>query len=137
AETPAGDGVLVLSVPPGSPLADLDPDQVTDDVLDAVWAQVGGLQGRHLAHRALHGGHILLDQADQVHVVEFGSAIPGAAPRELLADLGEVLTSTAALVGADRSVAAAVRSSTPRGDLEAALPLIQPAALSSATRRAI
>ena len=73
AETPAGDGVLVLSVPPGSPLA----------------------------------------------------------------DLGEVLTSTAALVGADRSVAAAVRSSTPRGDLEAALPLIQPAALSSATRRAI
>ena len=137
AETPAGDGVLVLAVPSGSALADLDSDQITDDVLDAVWTQVVGLQGRHLAHRALHAGHILLDDVGKTHVVEFGSAIPGAASRELLADLAEVLTSMAVLVGADRSVAAAVRSSIPREDLEAALPLIQPAALSSATRRAI
>lgn len=137
AETPAGDGILVLSVPPGTSLSEVAPKQIGDQVLDAVWTQVAGLQRRHLAHRALHAGNILLDEHRSVYVVEFGSAVPGAGPSELHADLAEILTSLAVLVGAERSVAAAVRSGLPRSTLAGALPLLQPAALSSTTRRAI
>jgi glycosyltransferase 2 family protein len=77
----------------------------------------------------------MVDDAGRPWIVDFSFAELVATERQRALDRAELLASTACLVGPDRAVAAA--AVLDRADLAAAVPLLQPLALSSATRRAI
>jgi glycosyltransferase 2 family protein len=133
APTGGGHVLLVQQYVAGQTLDCLDPAQVDDRLLAAVWAEVARLRAAGIAHRDLRRANVLVDQDGQPWVLDFGFAEAAASPRRLAGDVAELLASLACLVGADR----AVRSATETLGVEAlaqALPLLQPAALAAATR---
>ncbi len=129
-----GDGILAVDLIDGPPLAELDVTEVTDELLEALWAQVALLHGRRIAHRRLSADEVLLT-ADGPVLVDLRWASVGAEDLQLAADVAELLVATAAIVGAERAVAAA-RTHQSDEALAGALPLVQNLALSPATRRA-
>lgn len=134
-ETSGDEGVLAVDLLDGSTLAAVDPATVDDGLLADLWTQVRALHGRRIAHRRL--------AADQVQVLPDGTpallglrwAQPGADDVQLAADVAELLVATAVLVGPARAVAAA-RAALGDDALAGALPLVQPLALSTTTRKA-
>ena len=69
-------------------------------------------------------------------IVDFSFAELGATQRQIALDVAELLASLAVIAGADRAVAAAAAVIGP-DQVAAAVPLLQPLALSAGTRRAI
>jgi undecaprenyl-diphosphatase len=118
----------------GRTFADLG-DDVTDAQLRSAWSMTRALHRVGIAHRDLRAANLLVDDAGEVWIVDFGVAELAATPRQLRTDVVELLASTASIVGIDRAVAAATEM-LGVDDIEAALPLLQPAALSAATRKA-
>jgi glycosyltransferase 2 family protein len=135
AATPAEDGqmLLVQAYVAGQTLDRLDPAALDDGLLEAVWAEVGRLRAAGIAHRDLRLANLLVDADNRPWLLDFGFAEAAASPRRLARDVAELLASLAALVGADRAVrsAGATLGAEP---VAQALPLLQPAALSTATR---
>jgi uncharacterized membrane protein YbhN (UPF0104 family)/membrane-associated phospholipid phosphatase len=132
---PTGDGhvLLVEQHVAGQTLDHLDAAQVDDRLLVAVWAEVARLRAAGIAHRDLRRANVLVDPDGRPWLLDFGFAEAAASPRWLAGDVAEALASLACLVGADR----AARSATETLGADAvaqALPLLQPAALSAATR---
>ena len=120
----------------GRPLADLDADTLTDDVLRATWEQVARLQQRRIAHRDLRTANLALRDNGAVQVIDFAFS-ELAAPDDLLAiDVAQVLTDTALRVGVTRAVAAAA-AGLGNDALAAALPRLQAVVLAHDTRRAL
>ncbi len=111
-------------------------DDLDDDTLDAIWSMVHGLHRRRIAHRDLRLANIFIASDGLPWMIDFGFAELAASDQMLGTDVAELLASTAAVVGADRAVAAAHRTSAV-SELERAMPWLQPLALSSATREAI
>lgn len=132
-ETADGDGVIVSADPGGRPLAALEEPALTDDVLDQVWAQLAALHRRGLAHRRPNLDHVVLDDAGQVHLRGFRAGRLAADLRLLGADVAELLVAQAARVGVERALRGAI-ANVARAELEAALPMVQPLAVSAATR---
>lgn len=140
--TDDGDGLVVFEPASGRRLDELPPEQVTDALLDEVWAQAERLRSLGMAHRWLTAAHLLVDvdpvptdgAADgvdprgRVTVLDFRWAVHQAEPYVMAADVAMLTTSLATVVGAERSVAAAARALDPE-DLADALPLLQPLAL--------
>jgi len=60
-ETDGGDGIVVLAPSRGRLLRDVPAGLVTNDVLDAIWAQVRTVRDRGVAHRWLTADHLLVD----------------------------------------------------------------------------
>lgn len=135
AETDGEAAVLVTGQPDGVPLADLPDDRIDDGLLDAVWREVAILQRRRMAHRALDARHVLVTDG-RITLATPRQADLQASDEVLGADVAELLASLAAVVGAERAVAAAARELPPER-LAGAVPLVQPAVLSRATRRAV
>src|SRR5207244_6576637 len=69
-------------------------------------------------------------------IVPFSCSELGATQRRMALDVAELLASLAAIAGADRAVAGAAAVISPDG-VAAAVPLLQPLALSAGTRRAM
>jgi glycosyltransferase 2 family protein len=127
--------LLVMDEVDGSSL-DLVPErQVGDDLLEQLWMAVRTLHGARLAHRSLRAANVMVDRSGRSWLVDFGFAELAAYQRQIDLDVAELLASTATLIGPDRAVAAAVRV-LGAGSVAAAVPLLQPLALSAATRRA-
>ncbi len=133
AALPDGSMALATTDVPGPRLDALGADDIGDDLLDAVWAEVAGLHALGLAHRALRAANVLVTP-DGPAIIDFGAGQAAAGAREQAMDRAELLVSTAALVGPERAVAAAARVLAP-ADLAAVTPFLQPLALSAATRR--
>jgi undecaprenyl-diphosphatase len=129
-----GSIALVMERVDGVRLDAVDADEISDRLLDALWAQVATLHRGRLAHRALRAGNVLVDDADRPVILDFGFAEDAATHALHARDVAELLTSTATLVGADRAVASATRV-LGTAPVAAALPLLQPLAYTSATRR--
>lgn len=108
---------------------------ITDEMLRAAWRQVATLRRHRLAHRALSADNVRTG-ASGATLTSFDRAQIAAEDHGLAVDVAELLCSTAVLVGPDRAVAAA-RAELPREALADALPLLQPAVLTSATRKAV
>jgi uncharacterized membrane protein YbhN (UPF0104 family)/tRNA A-37 threonylcarbamoyl transferase component Bud32 len=127
----AGPSAALLVIRPidGTRLRDVDPAAVTDVVLDNLWKQVSNLHDARVAHGALNCRHIVVGD-DGPAVVGFERAAGSASDSRRAADVAELLLSTADLVGNDRAIAAALRG-VGNDAVVAALPLLQPAALSS------
>ncbi|MEU3570385.1 lysylphosphatidylglycerol synthase transmembrane domain-containing protein [Kitasatospora sp. NPDC036755] len=120
----------------GRTLDELADEEITDELLTDAWQQLALLQRREIAHRALVPSSLLVDDSGAVHLVGFADGDIAATELVLLCDLAQLLTTLALRAGAARSVrtATAVLGPDPVG---AALPLLQPIALTHTTRRAL
>ena len=116
----------------GRVLADLSPDDATDDLLTDLWRQVGALHDALIAHGALNTRNVVIVDGRPV-ITDFTKATTGANERRRAADLAELLTSTALLVGDDRAIAAlsAGLGADALGDV---IPMLQAPALSRTTQ---
>lgn len=111
-------------------------EELDDEALVEIWAMVSALHGHRIAHRDLRLANIFIDAGGSPMLIDFGFSELAASDQLLGTDVAELLASTAAVVGAERAVAAAHRA-TQLSELERALPWLQPSALSTATREAI
>ena len=128
-----GSALLALQWIDAPALDEVDAEDLDDDVLDAVWREVERLHAGRLAHGSLRTGNILVGPTGPV-VTGMGAGRASATDRRLAIDRAELLTSLAAVVGVPRAVSAAARVLGPQ-DLAAALPYLQPLALSATTRK--
>ena len=131
---PGGTALLVMDLVPGSSLDLLPAGQITDDLLRGLWTAVARLHGAHLAHRSLRAVNVLVDESGRPWLADFSFAELAASGRQMDLDVAELLASLAILVGPERAVASAA-AVIGTADLAAAVPLLQPLALSAATRR--
>jgi glycosyltransferase 2 family protein len=127
--------VLAYDAVDGRSLDKVD-DGELDDVLRGVWRQVARLRRERIAHRDLRLANVFLDPDGDAWLIDFGFAELAASDAMLDEDAAELLCSTYTKVGAERAVAAAVEALGP-DPVAAALRYVQPAALSTATRKAV
>jgi len=120
----------------GSSLDRIPDQDISDTMLRELWKQVDGLHQAAIAHRSLRAANIVVDRAGRPWIVDFSFSELGATPRQMALDVAELLASLAALIGASRAVGSAAAVIGPDG-IAAAVPLLQPLALSAGTRRAI
>lgn len=132
--------MVVTRRPSGEPLLSTDgTDTSTADVSDAalgdLWRSVASLRRARIAHGSLSPDRIVVDH-DHAVIVDFARGSTSAPVGRLDVDLAEALVSTAIVVGAERAVAA-LEAELGDDGLLAVLPVLQPAALSAATRDAV
>ena len=125
--------VLAYDMVDGRSLDRVEPSEVTDDVLAAIWRLVGRLRERRIAHRDLRLANIFLDDEGEVWLIDFGFSEIAASDLLLATDVAEVLASSSLYVGAERAVAQAVAAVDP-ATLSRALDRLRPWALAGATR---
>jgi glycosyltransferase 2 family protein len=117
-------------------LSDIEPSRRTPELVDSVWAIVDALQRSHTVHRHLNDDALWVDDHGGVVLVGFASASLGVVGSALSTDIAEVLASTAAALGVQRAVESAVAGVGPVA-VAAALPRLQPLALTPRTRAAV
>jgi uncharacterized protein (TIRG00374 family) len=130
--TPEELSVLVSSFVDGPVLGSLEPSAITDELLGAIWSDVAVLQERRLAHRRLNPSNVRVTPAGAT-LIDLRFADLNATDEVLGADVAELLASTASLVGPDRALAAA-SAALDQSQLARAVPLLQHAVLTPATR---
>jgi uncharacterized membrane protein YbhN (UPF0104 family) len=108
----------------------------TDGQLDDLWSSVNRLHSYSVTHRGLTAGKILADPTGQVVLPIPVNGALFAGDLRVSLDRVQLLITTAQLAGAERAVRAARRSLTD-DELAAVLPVLQPIALPSATRRVV
>ena len=135
-KTGDGSALLVMDRVDGSSLDQIPVQRLSDTMLRKLWEQVDGLHRARIAHRSLRAANIVADGTGRPWVVDFSFSELGATPRQMALDVAELLVSLAAIIGADRAVASAAAVIGPDG-VAAAVPLLQPLALSAGTRRAV
>ncbi len=133
---------LVYEPPGGRPLAQLlaseDADTapptppLSEEALHALWRQVDRMRCAGIAHRNLAAETVWVD-GDEVWFTDHDSPTVAASGTALAVDVAQLLVLTAAIVGPQPAVEAAlaVVGADVVGD---ALPLVQPLALPSSTR---
>jgi len=131
-----GSFLVVMDRVDGLALDRLPPERIGDDLLRAVWAEVARMHRAGIAHRALRAANIVVGPEDGPWLADFSFSALAATPRQRALDIAELLASLALLTGAERAVATAV-SVIGAAEVAAAAPLLQPPALSAATRRGI
>ena len=125
--------VLAYEAVAGRSLDRVAPEDVTDDVLAAIWAQVGELRRHRIAHRDLRLANIFLAEDGAVWLIDFGFSELAASDTLLATDIAELVASSSLKVGAERSVGQA-RAALSAKELAAAAGRLHLWALSGATR---
>ncbi|MEO8267057.1 MAG: lysylphosphatidylglycerol synthase transmembrane domain-containing protein [Ilumatobacteraceae bacterium] len=117
-------------------LSELDPSRHTPELLKSVWGIVDALQRSHTVHRHLNDEALWVNDEGGVVLVGFASASLGVVGSALSTDVAEVLAATAAPLGVERAVESAV-AGVGAAAVAAALPRLQPLALTPRTRAAL
>jgi hypothetical protein len=125
--------VLAYEAVDGRSLDRVPPDEVSDAVLAAAWAQVVDLRAHRIAHRDLRLANIFLGAGGDTWLIDFGFSELAASDTLLATDVAELVASSSLQVGAERAVAAAA-GAVDTATLHAALARLRPWALSGATR---
>jgi glycosyltransferase 2 family protein len=125
--------VLAYEAIEGRSLDRLEPDEVTDGVLAAIWEQVCRMRDHRIAHRDLRLANVFLASDGAVWLIDFGFSELAASSLLLATDVAELVASSTLQVGPGRAVAVARAAVGPEvlGD---ALDRLRPWALSGATR---
>jgi uncharacterized membrane protein YbhN (UPF0104 family) len=126
--------LLVEREVPGVPLFAAPPEAVTDAVLDDAWRQAAALRSVGIAHGKLDG-HFLLVDGDRTTLTGFEWSTTEPGFQAEAADVAELLAATAAVVGPARAAAAAHRG-VGADAVAAAIPRLQPLAVSGWTHDA-
>jgi uncharacterized membrane protein YbhN (UPF0104 family) len=107
---PSGDALLVCRLPSGTPLAALEPDEVSDRALDDLFGQLLVLRAAGLAQGEISGATLLVDPTTEAGAfTNFRSGTTNAGTERLDRDLAGALAAIAVTVGAERASRAAVR----------------------------
>jgi glycosyltransferase 2 family protein len=130
-----GTALLVTEQVDGQSLGQLPADRISDDLLRQLWAEVDRLHRAGIAHRSLRAANVMIQDGGRPWLTDFSFSELAATPRQMNLDLAELLASLATLVGADRATASA-SAVIGAQQVAAAAPLLQPLALSAATRHA-
>ena len=117
-------------------LNDLEPARRSPQLLASVWAIVDALQRSHTVHRRLNADALWVEDDGTVVLVGFASASLGVVGSALSTDVAEVLAATAAPLGVERAVESAIAGVGPAA-VAAAMPRLQPLALTPRTRAAV
>jgi undecaprenyl-diphosphatase len=125
--------VLAYEAVAGRSLDRVAPDEMADDVLAAIWTQVGQLRRHRIAHRDLRLANIFLAEDGQIWLIDFGFSELAASDTLLATDIAELVASSSLQVGAERAVAQA-RAALSADELAAAGGRLHLWALSGATR---
>jgi undecaprenyl-diphosphatase len=128
--------LLAYEMIEGRSLDKVPPEQLTDEILQEIWAKVATLRQRRTAHRDLRLANVFLGSDGEPWLIDFGFAELAATDGQLRSDVAELTMSTATVIGAERAVANAVAGIGPEAVADAAS-RIQPLALSGATREAV
>jgi glycosyltransferase 2 family protein len=131
-----GSVLLTMELVAGQPLDEIPADGITDELARDVWLEVSRLHKARIAHRSLHDANILVGENGYPRLTDFSFAALAATGRQMAIDVAELLTSLASRIGPDRAVGSAL-SVIGRDGVAAAVPLLQPLALSAGTRRRI
>ena len=102
--------VLAYDAIDGRSLDRVEPTEVTDEVLAAIWRLVGELRRHRIAHRDLRLANVFLDDSGDVWLIDFGFSEVAASDLLLATDVAELLASSSLCVGAERAVASAARA---------------------------
>ena len=135
-KTADGSALLVMERVDGSSLDRIPEQRISDMMLRQLWKQVDGLHRARIAHRSLRAANIVVDRACRPWIVDFSFSELDATQRQMALDVAELLASLATMIGAGKAVGSAAAVIGP-GGVAAAVPLLQPLALSAGTRRAI
>ncbi|WTR19035.1 lysylphosphatidylglycerol synthase domain-containing protein [Streptomyces sp. NBC_00138] len=117
----------------GRRLDALADEEITDALMRETWTQVRALQSRRLAHRRLVGQSLLVDRGSRVFLTDLRGGEIAAGDIVLRMDIAQLLTTLALRIGPERAVASALSVLGPDAVADS-LPLLQPIALSRATR---
>ena len=128
--------LLVLLDPDGRPLSELDADLLDDATLDDAWDNLIRLHDARLSHGQLGAVNVLVLPDGSTAFVDFSQGSAGAPEERCLRDRVNLLASTAALVGDERALHAAMRAVGADG-IEAVLPMMETAALAPVAKRAV
>jgi glycosyltransferase 2 family protein len=131
-----GTALLVMERVDGRSLEQLAAHRISDKLLGQLWAEVDRMHHAGISHRSLRAANVMIDTDDLPRLTDFSFSELTATQRQKDLDLAELMASLAILVGADRAVASAT-AALGTGELAPAAPLLQPLALSAATRHAI
>jgi uncharacterized membrane protein YbhN (UPF0104 family) len=128
------DAVLVTRPQVGRPLPTLAADEISDELLARVWTTVERLHAARLVHGSLSATNLLVGPDGAVVLADLsrGSTVP--TPVQVGLDRVQLLATTAALVGEQRALNAALRVLGKDG-LAELLTFLEPAALSAPVRR--
>src|SRR5262249_26263001 len=122
-----GDALFVARRPPGAPLEQANPDEVSARALEDLWEQVGRLHAAGVSHGRLNASNVLLSAAGPM-LLDLSAATLGAPRSALDIDLAELLVACTVLLGPERALGHAVAGGH-RDAVARALPYLQPAAL--------
>ena len=131
-----GSVLLTMELVAGQSLDQIPADRITDQLARSLWREVDRLHQAQIAHRSLHGGNIMISPDGCPRLTDFSFAELAATSRQRAIDVAELLTWLAGRIGPDRAVATAAAEIGADG-VAAAVPLLQPLALSARTRRQI
>ena len=128
--------VLAYDAVAGRSLDRVPAEEITDDVLASIWAQLGALRAHRIAHRDLRLANLFLGADGAVLIIDFGFSEMAASDLLLANDVAEFVASSSVVVGAERATAPALATVDP-AMLTRAAERLRPWALSGATRAAL
>jgi uncharacterized protein (TIRG00374 family) len=131
---PSDTALLLSERPPGALLAEVDPTDVSDELLCDLWRSTAAMRQAHLAHGSLDARHIAVD-GDRGTLVAFTQATRSAPSADLDKDLAQLLVTQATIVGSDRAMSA-LHDVLGDDGVQAVLPVLQPAVLNPTIRKA-
>jgi undecaprenyl-diphosphatase len=111
-------------------------EQMTDDALAGIWAEVAVMRAHRVAHRDLRLANVFLADDGQAWIIDFGFSELAASDLLLNTDVAELLASSTTMIGPERAIAVAT-SVVGADALAAARSRLQLGMLSGATRTAM
>ncbi len=135
-EVSADSSLLAYEQLPGRVLADMKPEEISDEMLDNIWMAAARLRNAGIAHRKLNSHNILIRIDGSAELRRLNEGTVAASDVALRIDLAELLCSLGLLVGAERAVSSG-RRTLGSSVIATALPVLQPVAFSSVTKKAI
>jgi undecaprenyl-diphosphatase len=101
--------VLAYEAIAGRSLDQLEPSEMTDEVLAGVWAQFALMRMHRLVHRDLRLANVFLADDGAVWIIDFGFSELAASDHLLATDLAELLASSTTEEGRSGAVARTAR----------------------------